>query len=227
MLAVPGVKSAHAFVTYVVQREHRKKPLRMQVQGLSWPEDKVNGFLLVSGRGLGAAHFEMVADKILGLRLGEKFPCKGIYTVVGITSGMYSMAGTEWLFSVSWIPWRSNSISQVRRLDWSARLVCLGSPVRTLVRLNPLLEEFNSLAGLPDIAPPAVSAVLVQLQVGTDPASVIATLSGWTDISVFTRGQQGELLLKGVVDRARRQLGLFRAILVIISAIIMASFCTR
>ena len=67
-----------------------------------------------------------------------------------------------------------------------------------------------------------MSAVLVQLQAGTDPASVIRTLSGWTDISVFTRQQQEELLLKGVVDRARRQLGLFRALLIIISAIIMA-----
>ena len=38
LLAVPGVQSAHAFVTYVVQREHLKKPLRMQVQGLSWPD---------------------------------------------------------------------------------------------------------------------------------------------------------------------------------------------
>ena len=67
-----------------------------------------------------------------------------------------------------------------------------------------------------------MSAVLVQLQAGTDPASVIATLSGWTDVSVFTREQQEELLLKGVVDRARRQLGLFRGLLIIISAIIMA-----
>ncbi len=50
----------------------------------------------------------------------------------------------------------------------------------------------------------------------------MATLSGWTDVTVFTKEQQRELLLKGVVDRARRQLGLFRALLVIISAIIMA-----
>jgi putative ABC transport system permease protein len=39
---------------------------------------------------------------------------------------------------------------------------------------------------------------------------------------VFTSEQQKELLLKGVVDRARRQLGLFRGLLIIISAIIMA-----
>ncbi len=67
-----------------------------------------------------------------------------------------------------------------------------------------------------------MSAVLVKLQAGTDPASVMASLSGWTDVTVFTSEQQKELLLKGVVDRARRQLGLFRALLIIISAIIMA-----
>ena len=97
--AVPGVKSARAFVTYVVQREYRKKPLRMQVQGLSWPEDKGEWLPLVSGRALGAAHFEMVADKILGLRLGDKVPLgKDVYTVVGITSGMNSTGGDGMAF---------------------------------------------------------------------------------------------------------------------------------
>ncbi len=38
--AVPGVASARRFVSHTIQREHRGQPLRMVVQGLSWPEDK-------------------------------------------------------------------------------------------------------------------------------------------------------------------------------------------
>lgn len=53
LLAVPGVESARGFVTYAVQREHLKQPLRIQVQGLSWPEDKGEWLPLVSGRKLG------------------------------------------------------------------------------------------------------------------------------------------------------------------------------
>lgn len=225
LLAVPGVKSAHAFVTYVVQREHRKKPLRMQVQGLSWPEDKGEWLPLVSGRALGAAHFEMVADKILGLHLGDRVPLgKDVYTVVGITSGMNSTGGDGMAFFtvLDSLAIQFDSPGEAIRLERNARRsrvarIDFGKTQPTLLDRAELPS-----ASLPAIASPAVSAVLVQLRAGTDPTSVIATLSGWTDVTVYTTEQQKELLLKGVVDRARRQLGLFRGLLIIISAIIMA-----
>jgi putative ABC transport system permease protein len=67
-----------------------------------------------------------------------------------------------------------------------------------------------------------VSAVLVKLKPDADINSVISIISGWKDVTVYTATQQKEFLLKGTVDRARRQIGLFSALLVIISAIIMA-----
>jgi putative ABC transport system permease protein len=223
--AVPGVRNARAFVTYVVQREHRKKPLRMQVQGLSWPEDKGEWLPLVSGRALGAAHFEMVADKILGLHLGDKVALgKDLYTVVGITSGMNSTGGDGMAFFtlLDSLAIQFDSPGEAIRLERSARRSRVGRI--DFGKTQPTLLERAELpsAKLPAIARPAVSAALVQLEPGTNVSSVVGTLKAWPDISVFTRDQQKELLLKGVVDRARRQLGLFRALLVIISAVIMA-----
>jgi putative ABC transport system permease protein len=55
-----------------------------------------------------------------------------------------------------------------------------------------------------------------------DVDSVAATIASWGDVSVFTRAGQEELLVQGMVDKARRQLGMFRALLTIIAAIIMA-----
>lgn len=225
LLAVPGVKSAQAFVTYVVQREHFKKPLRMQIQGLSWPADKGEWLPIVSGRGLGAAHYEMIADRILGLGLGDKVALgKDVYTVVGITRGMSSMSGDGLAFFslLDALAIQFDYSGEAIRLERKARQARLSR--QDIGNIQPSLLERVQLpsASLPAIARPAVSAVLVQLKTGTDPASVIATLKGWTDITVFTKEQQKELLLKGVVDRARRQLGLFRALLIVISAIIMA-----
>ena len=40
VLAVPSVKSAHGFVSHTVQRDYKGKPLRLTIQGLSWPLDK-------------------------------------------------------------------------------------------------------------------------------------------------------------------------------------------
>jgi putative ABC transport system permease protein len=86
-----------------------------------------------------------------------------------------------------------------------------------------LLERAGSpSATLPVLGPPSVSAVLVSLAPGADAAAVARTIAGWPDVSVYTSAEQRELLLRGNVDRARRQLGLFRAILVFVSAIIMA-----
>ena len=65
--AVPGVAGARRFVSHTIQREHQGRPLRMVVQGLSWPEDKGEWVPLVTGRPLGQAHYEMIADRSLGL----------------------------------------------------------------------------------------------------------------------------------------------------------------
>jgi putative ABC transport system permease protein len=47
-------------------------------------------------------------------------------------------------------------------------------------------------------------------------------ISGWGDVSVYTQQGQREFLLKGSVEKIRRQIGLFRILLTVIAAIIMA-----
>jgi putative ABC transport system permease protein len=78
------------------------------------------------------------------------------------------------------------------------------------------------LPDIPALAGPMVSAVIVQTGQGADIDKVAETISGWKDVSVHTAGNQRNFLLDGSVDKARRQIGLFRALLVIISAIIMS-----
>lgn len=91
-------------------------------------------------------------------------------------------------------------------------------------RVQPLLLERSAgmSDGIPALGPPMVSAVLVALEPGADPHAVAATIASWPDVTVYSEQQQKDLLLSGMVDKARRQLGLFRALLIIISTIIMA-----
>jgi putative ABC transport system permease protein len=87
--AVPGVAGARRFVSHTIQREYAGKPLRIVVQGLSWPEDRGDWIPLVAGRPLRQAHYELIADRSLRLELGEKIKLgKNVYEVVGLTSGM-------------------------------------------------------------------------------------------------------------------------------------------
>ncbi len=68
--AVPGVAKARRFVSHTVQREHQGKPLRIVMQGLSWPEDRGEWIPLIAGRVLNQAHYEMIADVSLGTWFG-------------------------------------------------------------------------------------------------------------------------------------------------------------
>lgn len=223
--AVPGVINAREFVFHTIQREYSGKPIRMAVLGLSWPVDKGEWLPLTSGRPLAEGHFEMIADKTLGLGLNESIRLgKETYVVVGLTAGMVGSGGD----GLAFFTLRDAQAIQFDlpgeavRLERSARQARLigmdwGATQPTLVdRAASLSSE------IPSVGPPEISAVIASIAPGTDLRGIASILSGWEDVSVHTRQEQIDLLLQGMVDKARRQLGLFSALLTIISAIIMA-----
>jgi putative ABC transport system permease protein len=225
VLAVPGVQSAREFVFDTIQREHNSKPLRMSILGLSWPLDKGEWLPLVAGRPLAQNHYEMVADKMLGFRLHERIKLgKDTYTIVGITGGMASTNGEGMAFVTVWDSQaiQFDTAGEAMRLERAARE--RRSRTEDIFLNQPILTEQLSrpVAELPAVASPELSAVVVRVAPGVDPAAVASTISTWSDVSVFTKAGQKELLLQGMVDKSRRQLGMFRALLTIIAAIIMA-----
>lgn len=223
--AVPGVASARRFVSHTIQREHRGKPLRIVVQGLSWPEDRGDWIPLVAGRPLRQAHYEMVADRSLRLELGERIKLgKEVYEVVGITSGMVGSGGDGLgFFTVSDAQAIQYDLpGEAMRLERQSRRTRVEA--QDLGRVQPLLLEraVGSASGIPVLGPPEISAVMLTLQPGADARQVAATISKWPDVTVYSHQEQVNLLLSGMVDKARRQIGLFRVLLIIISTIIMA-----
>lgn len=223
--ALPGVARSRRFVSHSIQREHHGQPLRMMVQGLAWPDDKGEWVSLIAGRALGQAHYEMIADRSLGLALGEhvKFG-KDPYRVVGITGGMSGIAGDGLaFFTVSdAMAIQFDLPGEAVRLERAARFA--RSEKQDLGRTQPLsLERAAGPAStLSELAPPQVSAILVTLQPGANLDHTLNLLSAWPDITVHTAQQQRALLLSGTVDKSKRQLGLFSVLLIIISTIIIA-----
>ncbi len=224
-LAVPGVTSAREFVFHTVQRQHAGRPLRISVLGLSWPTDKGDWLPLIAGRPLAQSHFEMVVDKSLGLQLHEQIRLgKETYTIVGLTKGMVSSGGDGMAFVTVWD-------SQAIQFDTPGEAIRLERAARDrrgessdVFQSQPALSEqlARPSVDLPAIAAPQLSAVVVRVANVADVDSVAATIASWGDVSVFTRAGQEELLVQGMVDKARRQLGMFRALLTIIAAVIMA-----
>jgi len=223
--AVPGVAAARRFVSHTIQREHRGRPLRMVVQGLAWPDDQGAWIPLVAGRPLRQAHFEMIADRSLGLPLGERLTLgKDVYEVVGLTKGMVGTGGDGLcFFTVTDAETIQFDLpGEAVRLERQARRA--RAEAQDIGRVQPLLLErsLGAASGLPALAPPQVSAVMVTLEPGANAPQVAGTFATWPDITVYSTQQQVDLLLAGMVDKAKRQLGLFRVLLIIISTIIMA-----
>lgn len=223
-LAVPGVQTSREFVFHTVQRDHQGKPFRMAVLGLSWPNDKGDWIPLIAGRPLRQNHFEMIADASLHFGLGEKIKLgKEVYTVVGVTNAMLASGGDG-------IGFFTKADAQAIQFDVPGEAVRLERSSRAergkrfeLTAKQPSLLEFANkpAAELPQIARPQVSAVMVTVLPGVDSQQVADIIAGWDDVSVYTREGQYKLVLEGMVEKVRRQIGLFRSLLVVIAAVIM------
>jgi len=225
VLTVPGVESAHGFVSHTVQRDYKGKPLRLTIQGLSWPLDKGLWLPKAAGRGLTQAHYELVADKSSRLQVGDKLALgKEIFTVKGLTKGMISQAGDSMAFMTL-------DDAQAVQFDLSPESIRIERMARVnrlfnieLGQIQPQMSERagGPSSGIPALGTSMVSAVLVSVKPGYNIEAVAKHIDAWPDVSVYTKDGQKQLLLQGPADRARRQLGLFRRLLIIVSAIIMA-----
>ncbi|MFZ0033960.1 MAG: ABC transporter permease [Sedimentisphaerales bacterium] len=224
-LVVPGVETSYGFVSYTIQRSYGGKPLRLTIQGLDWPADRGIWLPIAAGRTLGQAHYEMVADKSSGLQAGDKLALgKDVYTVAGLTKGLTSPSGDSMVFMTL-------TDAQAVQFDMSPESIRIERTARVnrlfyidLGQTQPQMSEKAGglSSGIPALGTFMISAVLVKIKHGYNIDAVAKQIEAWPDVSVYTENGQKELLLRGFVARSRKQLGLFRVLLLIVSAVIMA-----
>ncbi len=220
--AIDGVADARPFVFATVQREHDGVALRVSIVGLSWPEDTGAAMPLVEGRALRSAHRELIADRSLGLALGEAIELGGErYTVVGRTGGLVSSGGDGIAFVTipDALAILAHAAPAAVRADRDAREArwSRGMLSRTVVRSAPDATGVALVTG-----PQPVNAVLVYLREGRDVESVRRALERSGDVTAYTTDEQRALLVHGVVEKSRQQIGLFRGLLIIVAMIIVA-----
>jgi putative ABC transport system permease protein len=190
---VDGVATAETFTYATIQRGDVANPMRLGVVGLSWPANRGQDIPLVEGRPIGQAHRELIVDRALGLGIGTQITLgDDTYAVVGVTSGFVSSGGDPLAFATE------RDADAI--LGWVA-------------------PESQRLGLTPGVLP---SAIVVHLLPGVDVPAVQARLAAWPDVTVWSAQEQRDLLLQGVIDKARKQIGLFRVLLSIVSAIIVA-----
>jgi putative ABC transport system permease protein len=221
--AVPGVRSARAYTYQLVQRERHGKVMRLALVGLSWPDDAGRTLTLVQGRRLAQPHGEIIVDASLGLRVGETIQLAGEpYAVVGLARGALTSGGDS-------VAFLSVADSHLVALDQPPEATVL-ERARAVARLGqtdlgrgqPGLEDLleDPTFRAPALSSPPLAAVLVELDAARA-QQARETLHRWGDVSVYSHREEQELLLGGVVERARMQIGLFTIILTLTAAVVV------
>lgn len=216
--ATPGVARASPFVIYTAQRAIGGSDKQFTIVGYDVFGGLGGPGRIVRGRAIEAPHYEMVADAKVGVELGERVPLgERVYTVVGITRGAVDSGGNPLVY-LSLPDAQEVQYEQDKRALVAARAASL----QRLERAGYTPEQAAKL--LPLLTAPAnnVNAVLVQLAPGADAENVGRHIADWLYFNVYTTEQERALMLEGRLRRMSAVLGLFRALLVVVSIVIIA-----
>ena len=173
---------------------------------------------LVAGRQLTRDHYEAVADVKTGLKLGDEVRVRRhSYHVVGITQRMVSSGGDPMLF----IPLKDAQEAQFLKDNDTVvndRTRTAANPAFNRPSVPGLLEAEQGL----QTSSHNVNAVLVQLQPGWNSDDVAAELMRWKHVQVYTRAGMEDILVAKLIATSAKQIGMFLAILAVVSAAIVA-----
>ena len=221
ILAMPGVAQA-ANVTYLTTQVRKgSSDVRAMVVGIApgpagvtpgWPPH------LVDGRQVTRGHYEAVADVAAGFRLGERLTVRrNHYTVVGLTRRMVSSSGDPMVF----IPLKDAQEAQFLKDNdaiWHSRRRTEANPAFNRPAVPGLLDAVIASQS----ANAFVNAVLVTVQPGAAPQEVAQAIQRWKRLTAYTRPQMEEILVSKMIATSARQIGMFLAILAVVSAAIVA-----
>ncbi|MFZ2858035.1 ABC transporter permease [Acidovorax sp.] len=221
ILAMPGVAQA-ANVTYLTTQVRKgSSDVRAMVVGIApgpagatpgWPPH------LVDGRQVTRGHYEAVADVAAGFQLGERLTVRrNHYTVVGLTRRMVSSSGDPMVF----IPLKDAQEAQFLKDNdaiWHSRRRTEANPAFNRPAVPGLLDAVIASQSTNAF----VNAVLVTVQPGVAPQEVAQAIQRWKRLTAYTRPQMEEILVSKLIATSARQIGMFLAILAVVSAAIVA-----
>ena len=217
LLGLPGVAQA-ANVTYLtMQVRHGETDARAMVVGFE-PGQPGEPPYLVAGRRLLRGHYEAIADVKTGLSLGSRIRIRRHdYDVVGLTQRMVSSGGDPMIF----IPLKDAQEAQFLRDNdalVSDRARNAANPALNRPGVPGLLDAINA----SQASNRNVNAVLVRVAEGYPPAAIAQDIRRWKHLQAYTREQMEDILIAKLIATSAKQIGMFLAILTIVSAAIVA-----
>lgn len=218
--SIPGVAQA-ANVTYLTMQVAKgQEDVRAMVVGVTAGGPGVPGWPphLVAGRHITRGHYEAVADIATGFQIGDRIRIRrNRYTVVGLTRRMVSSSGDPMVF----VSLKDAQEAQFLK-DNDAILM-----QRRRTVANPAFNRpgvpgvLDAVIGL-QTSNSYVNAVLVRIRPEFSSTEVAELIRRWKRLTVYDRAQMEEILVGKLIATSARQIGMFLAILALVSAAIVA-----
>lgn len=198
---IDGIKTSEALTFQNIQLPRADKQIRVVAVGYDvfGSINPINPKRLIEGRDLKTDHYEIVVTDKTGFKLDDKIKLgRNFYTVVGITGNTVSNSGDPLVYI---------SLKDAQDLQFSYS--------------NKEIHN-NEARGIKASQSLIVNTIVAKVKNGFDIDKVAQDIKKWQHKSVYTAEQQREILTKNVIEKSAKQIGLFTAILVVVSTIIIA-----
>jgi len=198
---VEGIDKSEAITFQNIQLPRYDKPVRVVSVGYDvfGSINPVNPKRLIAGRDLKTDHYEIVVTDKTGFGLDDKIKLgRNLYTVVGITHNTVSNGGDPLVYI---------SLKDAQDLQFSYS--------------NKEIQN-NEARGVKNSESHIVNTIVARVKSGYNIDEVAKDIRKWQHKSVYTKEQQKTILTKNVIEKSAKQIGLFTAILIVVSTIIIA-----
>lgn len=217
LLSIEGVAAARnvAYLTLEIGGAGAQQSARVMLQGLD-PTAPMPP--LIAGRPITRSHYELIVDKRSHFKLNQLIHIhRHDYKVVGVTDGMRSPSGDPMVF----LPLRD------------------AQEIQFLKDNDAVYRDKKRLAENPRLNPPAnpslleaveqsffsnhrVNAILVNIRSGFDSNKVSAEIEKWLRVTAYPKDKMEQILIGNLIATASKQIGMFLAILTLVTAAIIA-----
>jgi len=198
---IDGIRSAEALTFQNIQIPSTPQPTRVVAVGFD-PHGEVNPInpeRIIAGRGLNRNHYEIVISDNVGFKLGDTIPLgRDSYKVVGVTRGSVSSGGDPLVFI---------SLKDAQELQF-------------LYTNNRIRNDRQR--GVKNSDAHMVNAIVANIKSGYSVDKIASEIKRFKYKSVFTKQEQNNLLTKNLIEKSKKQIGMFAVILIVVSTIIIA-----
>jgi putative ABC transport system permease protein len=193
-----GVKEAGAVLFQNIEIAHRGVTRRLLLVG--WEPGRLGGPPpLVEGRTITRSRFEAIADRRAGFSVGEQVTMgRHEFLIVGLIQNLVASGGDPVIFT---------TLRDAQRLQFELEQ---SAARREQARSGGAGQNTDS-----------VNAVLVRLKPDMSPDVFAQDVQRWKRLSALSQADQENVLATSVVERARRQIGLFTSILLLVAMVII------